>query len=106
MSEIYFTPYKVSTITCNANIGENLSIDLSILYDNIEPKDEYNSIIWIQNLKDNNEFVKGYYPKKIRKSKKKNNKKKIGLIIKLQLFLKLILNINRISKYSKMEIYN
>tara|TARA_B100001540_G_C15814731_1_gene646528 strand:+ start:2377 stop:3249 length:873 start_codon:yes stop_codon:yes gene_type:complete len=76
MSEIYFTPYKVSTITCNANIGENLSIDLSILYDNIDPKDENNSIMWIQNLKDNNEFVKGYYPKKIRKSKKKNNKKK------------------------------
>lgn len=76
MTDIYFTPYKVSTITCNANIGEQLSIDLSILYDNIEPKDECNNIMWIQNLKDSNEYVKGFYPKKIRKSKKKNNKKK------------------------------
>ena len=46
--EIYFTPYKVSTITCNANIGENLFINLSVLYNNITPLLEDNNIIWIQ----------------------------------------------------------
>tara|TARA_B100001540_G_scaffold313969_1_gene337908 strand:+ start:1003 stop:1869 length:867 start_codon:yes stop_codon:yes gene_type:complete len=75
MTEVYFSNYKVSTITCNANIGVDISIDLSILYDNIHPIDEDNNIIWIQNLKDNCEYVKGFYPKKIRKSKKNNKKK-------------------------------
>lgn len=75
MTEVYFSNYKVSTITCNANIGIDISIDLSILYDNIHPIDEDNNIIWIQNLKDNCEYVKGFYPKKIRKSKKNNKKK-------------------------------
>ena len=70
MNNVYFTPYKVSTITCNANIGVDISINLSILYDNIEPKNKNNEIVWIQNLKDNNEYIKGIYPKKIRKSKK------------------------------------
>jgi len=75
MTEVYFSNYKVSTITCNANIGIDISIDLSILYDNIHPIDEDDNIIWIQNLKDNCEYVKGFYPKKIRKSKKNNKKK-------------------------------
>jgi|TARA_Y100000389_G_scaffold202035_1_gene246296 TATA-box binding protein (TBP) (component of TFIID and TFIIIB) len=75
MSNVYFSKYKVSTITCNANIGIDISIDLSILYDNINPIDEDDNIIWIQNLKDNCEYVKGFYPKKIRKSKKNNKKK-------------------------------
>ena len=29
--EVYFTPYKVSTITCNVDLGIN--IDLIILYE-------------------------------------------------------------------------
>lgn len=74
-NEIYFTPYKVSTITCNAYLGKEISINLSLLYEKINPKDEDGEIIWIQNLKDNMEFVKGIYPKKIRKSKKINKKK-------------------------------
>jgi hypothetical protein len=73
--KVYFTEYKVSTITCNANIGENIDIDLSILYENITPSLDNNDIIWIQNLRDNSQFTKGVYPKKIRKSKKKNKKK-------------------------------
>ena len=73
--KVYFTDYKVSTITCNANIGTNIDIDLSILYDYIVPNEYNNNIIWIQNLKDNNQYTKGTYPKKIRKSKKKNKKK-------------------------------
>ena len=74
-NEIYFTPYKVSTITCNAYLGKEISINLSLLYEKINPKDEDGEIIWIQNLKNNIEFVKGIYPKKIRKSKKINKKK-------------------------------
>ena len=74
--KVYFTPYKVSTITCNANIGEDINIDLSILYEYITPSTNENDIIWIQNLRDNSQFTKGIYPKKIRKSKKKNKKKK------------------------------
>ena len=70
--EIYFTPYKVSTITCNANIGTDIFIDLSILYDNIIPLSENNNIIWIQN---SSELSKGINPKKIRKSKKDKKKK-------------------------------
>ena len=65
--EIFFTPYKVSTITCNANIGENLFIDLSVLYYNITPLLEDNNIIWIQNS--SNEY-KGVNPKKIRNSRR------------------------------------
>jgi len=74
MSEksVYFTPYKVSTITCNANIGENVFINLSILYENISPVLENNNIIWIQNSSDES---KGINPKKIRKSKKEKKKK-------------------------------
>jgi TATA-box binding protein (TBP) (component of TFIID and TFIIIB) len=73
--KVYFTDYKVSTITCNANIGNDIDIDLSILYDHITPNEDNNNIIWIQNLRDNSQFTKGTYPKKIRKSKKKNKKK-------------------------------
>ena len=73
--KVYFTNYKVSTITCNANIGNDIDIDLSILYEHITPSEENNNIIWIQNLRDNSQFTKGTYPKKIRKSKKKNKKK-------------------------------
>ena len=70
-NNVFFTPYKVSTITCNSNIGINIDINLSILFNNITPIDNINNIIWIQNLKNNDEFSKGFYPKKIRKSKKK-----------------------------------
>jgi len=75
MSKIYFTPYKVSTITCNANIGNDISIDLAVLFNYIEPVNKNNEIIWIQNLKDKTEYVKVFYPKKIRKSKKTEKKK-------------------------------
>lgn len=74
-NDIYFTPYKVSTITCNAYLGKEISINLSLLYEKIDPLEKDDEIIWIQNLKDNMEFVKGIYPKKIRKTKKINKKK-------------------------------
>ena len=58
--KVYFTEYKVSTITCNANIGENIDIDLSILYENITPSLDNNDIIWIQNLRDNSPILHIY----------------------------------------------
>ena len=30
--DIYFSPYRVSTITCNANIGEDINLNLKILF--------------------------------------------------------------------------
>lgn len=75
MTEVYCSPYRVSTITCNAYIGNNINIDLSILFDNINIKEENSSFIWIQYLKEGFDNSKGIYPKKKRKSKKKANKK-------------------------------
>ena len=74
MSEIYFSPYRISTITCNANIGTNLNIDLNLLFNNIEIKEECfdskEGIVWIQYMKDGEDISRGTYPKKRRKSKK------------------------------------
>lgn len=75
MVEVYCTPYRVSTITCNADIGDNINIDLSILFDNIDIKQDDKSFIWIQYLKENLDNFKGIYPKKKRKSKKDASKK-------------------------------
>jgi TATA-box binding protein (TBP) (component of TFIID and TFIIIB) len=72
---IYFTPYRVSTITCNADLGENINLDLNILFQNICIKEEDNSFIWIQFLKDECENSRGVYPKKKRKSKNVSTKK-------------------------------
>jgi TATA-box binding protein (TBP) (component of TFIID and TFIIIB) len=73
--QLQFSPYRVSTITCNADIGQNINIDLHILFRNIEICDHDYSFIWIQYLKENNENVRGLYPKKKRKSKIDTNKK-------------------------------
>ena len=34
MSEIYFSPYRISTITCNANIGIDINLNLNVLSNN------------------------------------------------------------------------
>ena len=75
--KVYFTPYRVSTITCNANIGKDINIDLSLLFSNILIKtiEDDNSFIWIQYLKDETDCYRGVYPKKKRKSKKDVTKK-------------------------------
>jgi len=70
MSKIYFTPYKVSTITCNDNLGKNLNINLEILFNEFRID---NYIVWVEILKENLEKSKGINPKK-----KKTNKKNIG----------------------------
>tara|TARA_B100000795_G_scaffold219317_1_gene173596 strand:- start:12814 stop:13698 length:885 start_codon:yes stop_codon:yes gene_type:complete len=79
MSDIYFSPYRISTITCNANIGINLNLDLNLLFDNISIKEECfdskEGIVWIQYMKDGQDISRGTYPKKRRKSKKDKAKK-------------------------------
>lgn len=67
--DIYFTPYRVSTITCNADIGPNINLDLSILFSNIEIGESDNSFVWIQYLKDDAENSRGLYPKRRRRTK-------------------------------------
>lgn len=74
-ADIYCTPYRVSTITCNADIGGNMNLDLNILLKNIAIDETDHSFIWIQYLKDDNESSRGVYPKKKRKSKTTTNKK-------------------------------
>lgn len=67
MDKIYFTPYKVSTITCNVDLGVN--IDLIILYDNFNITDKSN-FIWIYYPKIvDKDNKRGFYPKKKRNIK-------------------------------------
>jgi len=78
MTDIYFSKYRISTITCNANIGSSVNINLGILFDNIivsETPDIDNSLVWAQFMKDGADASKGVYPKKRRKSKKDKMKK-------------------------------
>ena len=72
--KIYFTPYRISTITCNADIGDDINLNLNVLFSNLEILED-RKIIWAQFLKDDNDISKGVYPKKKRKSKKDITKK-------------------------------
>jgi len=72
---LYFSPYRVSTITCNADIGTNINIDMSIMYKYFEIKNEDNSFVWMQYLKEDESNFVGIYPKKQRKSKPNTKKK-------------------------------
>jgi len=70
--EIYFTPYKVSTITCNVDLGIN--IDLIILYNNFNI-DNKSNFIWIYYPKiSEGENKRGFYPKKKRNVKNTTKK--------------------------------
>jgi len=70
--EIYFTPYKVSTITCNVDLGVN--IDLIILYNHFNIEDKSN-FIWIHYPKIiEGENKRGVYPKKKRNVKNTSKK--------------------------------
>ena len=74
MNNIYFSPYRISTITCNANIGNDININLGILFDNIKVIDNIaegidKGIVWVQFMKNGTDVSKGVYPKKRRKSK-------------------------------------
>lgn len=71
--KIYFTPYKVSTITCNVDIG--IIIDLSVLYENFTIGDK-SDFVWIYYPKiTDKENNRGVYPKKRRNVKKTSDKK-------------------------------
>ena len=37
---LYFSPYRVSTITCNADIGTNININMNIMYKYFELKNK------------------------------------------------------------------
>jgi TATA-box binding protein (TBP) (component of TFIID and TFIIIB) len=79
-SGIYFSPYRISTITCNANIGNNININLGILFDNIKVIENVaegcdKGVVWVQFMKNGTDASKGVYPKKRRKSKKNTMKK-------------------------------
>ncbi len=72
---IYFTPFRVSTITCNASLGNDINLDLDILFQHIDIDTyHYPSFIWIQHLKESDENNRGVYPKKRRKSKTEGKK--------------------------------
>jgi TATA-box binding protein (TBP) (component of TFIID and TFIIIB) len=80
MTNIFFSPYRISTITCNANIGNNININLGILFDHIKVIDNIvegtdKGIVWVQFMKNGTDASKGVYPKKRRKSKKNTMKK-------------------------------
>jgi len=80
MSNIFFSPYRISTITCNANIGNNININLGILFDNMKVIENVaegidKGIVWMQFMKNGTDVSKGVYPKKRRKSKKNTMKK-------------------------------
>jgi TATA-box binding protein (TBP) (component of TFIID and TFIIIB) len=74
---IYFSPYRISTITCNADIGDKINLDLEVLFDNLSivSDDLQSGIVWAQFLKESQDVNKGVYPKKRRKSKKSELKK-------------------------------
>ena len=73
LDNIYFTDYKVSTITCNADLGIYLNLD--ILYEKFLLNDKF---IWIYYPKivDRVNF-RGIYPKKKRTPKKESLKKNL-----------------------------
>lgn len=73
--QLYFTPYRVSTITCNADIGNDVNIELRILFKHIDICEADGSFIWIQYLKEDNDNFRGIYPKKKRKTKTDTAKK-------------------------------
>lgn len=69
-NKIYFSPFRVSTITCNANLASGINFNLDILFKYIDINiDENESFMWIQYLKESEENTRGLYPKKKRKSK-------------------------------------
>lgn len=74
---IYFSPYRISTITCNADIGKNINLNLCKLFDHLHivNNDNQEGIVWVQFFKDESDVSKGTYPKKRRKSKKVLNRK-------------------------------
>ena len=76
---LFFSKYRISTITCNADItckDINCKINLRELFDNIQLRNEYNNFVWAIYVTDEGENIRGEYPKKKRKNKKTTVKKR------------------------------
>ena len=76
---IYFSPYRISTITSNADILHNndkFKIDLHKLFHTI-PINEKSRIIWTQFQDKEENRMRGEYPKKKRRQTKKTEKKRM-----------------------------
>lgn len=74
MSEIYFSPYRISTITCNANIGVNINLNLNVLFDNIDIKqdcfDNKEGIVWIQFMKEGEDVSREHIQRNVGKARR------------------------------------
>jgi TATA-box binding protein (TBP) (component of TFIID and TFIIIB) len=76
---LYFSNYRISTITCNADIcsgGTNCKMNLQELFDQIELKNENNNFVWATYFSNNQENTRGLYPKKKKKNKESIIKKR------------------------------
>jgi TATA-box binding protein (TBP) (component of TFIID and TFIIIB) len=76
---IYFSPYRISTITSNADILHNddkFKIDLHKLFHTI-PINDKSRIIWTQFQDKEENRMRGEYPKKKRRQTKKTEKKRM-----------------------------
>lgn len=80
---ISFTPYKISTITCNTNIVDisnsiNCKIDLELLFKNIDisDNDDIQSFVWVQYFHNKIKYTRGIYPQKKRRSTSMSKNKK------------------------------
>tara|TARA_Y100000389_G_C17471316_1_gene531443 strand:- start:11456 stop:12292 length:837 start_codon:yes stop_codon:yes gene_type:complete len=86
-----FSKYRISTITCNADItcnNKNCKINLIQLFHNISLNNSINNFVWAIFVNDEGEHVRGEYPKKKKKNKENNMKKRrfdnqVSLIFKL-----------------------
>lgn len=82
MSRLYFSPYRVSTITSNYDIvlrgGSKCKIDLGLLFNNIAICDKDLNFIWTQcvDKASHEDITRGEYPNKKRRSTYKKSRRK------------------------------
>lgn len=80
---ITFSPYKISTITCNTNIiditeNTNCKINLELLFKTIEisDSDEKDCFVWVQYYHNKIKYSRGVFPQKKRRSTSMSKTKK------------------------------
>lgn len=80
---LYFSPYRVSTITSNFDIiniddGSKVKIDLMLLFNNITIRDSNMSFVWTQcvDKATKQDITRGEYPNKKRRTAYKKNRRK------------------------------
>lgn len=90
MIKLYFTDYRISTITSNIDIlyeEHKCKIDLFKLFSEIDISMEDKSFVWTHYVFDNQETTRGIYPKKRRNNKKGIKRKfdnQISFIFKMR----------------------